>query len=346
VEPAGATPLCETPAASWLPSAPGAAIFEEHLFAYDGTDVRGGYVLRHLELFLNGEPLTAAAFGQPTSEGIVDYRFKLVGLQVLRDAERRQPLLMGTGMGGWDQPVTRLLKSSGWHVEAVPFFFKVLRPAPILKTAPAIRRTALRRVAADAAAATGAARAGAWMADKILTGPIPAGSAGELVDRFGDWADSLWLGCRERYTLVSRRDSRVLNLLFPPGDPRFLRFKVTRGGSVTGWAVLMDTHLSNHKHFGSARVGLILDALAAPEHAADVTLLAAGMLQRRGVDMIRSHQSHPAWGAALRHAGFFPGPSYYLLGLSPQLARRLDQVDPAHRGVHVNRGDGDGPKHL
>lgn len=347
IEPAGATPLCEEARQSWLPTLPGEGIFEEHRFAYDGADVRGGYVLRHLDLSLNGETVTAAGFGQPTSEGIVNVRYKLIGFQVLRDAERRQPLLFGTGMGGWDEPVTKLLQSAGWKVTEVPFYMKVLRPGNLLRTAPALRRTPLRRIAAAIASATGAA----WLAAKALDGWAALRGSGrrletEIVPAFGAWTNEVWETCRGAYSLVGRRDSGVLRLLYPEGDARFVRLRLHRDGVTVGWAVLMDVAHQNHSHLGDARAGLIVDCLAPPADAPAVIAASVAELRRRGVDLIRSHQTHPAWGGALRRAGFLPLSSYFLLGLSPALAKRLDESDPERRGLHVNRGDGDGPKYL
>jgi len=65
---------------------------------------------------------------------------------------------------------------------------------------------------------------------------------------------------------------------------------------------------------------------------------AAGFLRERGVDLIVSNQMHPAWGAALRGAGFFQAPSNFLLAISPKLGETLR--DP--RGIHINRGMGMG----
>lgn len=343
----GSTPLCEDEARSWLPTQPGHGIFEEHLFAFDGEQIHGGYILRHLDLSINGHSVPAAGFGQPTSEGILNFRYRLVGPQLVRDAVKRQPLLFGTGMGGWDEPVTRLLRSSGWRISEVPFFLKVLKPERLLRTASAARSTAARRIFADVTAATGLARVGAWMANFVLTRrPRRQDETVDVVEEFGPWADEVWESSRKHYALVGRRDSSVLNLLYPPGDRRFQRLRFTVSNRPVGWAVIMDSQQDGHAHLGGARAGLIVDCLATPDRAESVISQASRALQARGVDLVRSHQTHPAWARALRRAGFLPAPSYFLLGLSPELGALLDEIDPSGDGAHINRGDGDGPRYL
>jgi len=69
-------------------------------------------------------------------------------------------------------------------------------------------------------------------------------------------------------------------------------------------------------------------------------------LEKRGVDLILSNQSHASWGRALSRAGFVEGPSNYLFVTSEPLTELLNDIDPASKGIHLNRGDGDGPIHL
>ncbi len=89
-----------------------------------------------------------------------------------------------------------------------------------------------------------------------------------------------------------------------------------------------------------------MDGLAAPEDVAAVVSAAARFLESRGVDLIISDQSHEACGAALRREGFFPGPSNYVIGVSPKTAGLAAPFEERVRQAHINRGDGDGPIHL
>jgi hypothetical protein len=91
-----------------------------------------------------------------------------------------------------------------------------------------------------------------------------------------------------------------------------------------------------HRQFGDMRLGSIIDCLALPEHAPQVIAAAARVLERRGVDLILCDHSHPAWGAALRGAGFLEGPSNFSFAASPALTGKLEQGSD----LYLMRGDG------
>lgn len=348
IQPSGVTPLCDSPESCWLPKLPGKQLFEEYYLAVDGQAVRGGYVLRHTPALLNGAAFAMANFGQPTSEGIVDKRFGLVAIQLLQDAEKRQPNLFGVGMGGWDEPVTKLLKAARWNVREVPFYFKLLRPFRLLRTAPAIRRSRWHALGADVAAFTGVGALGVAGVNLLRTRNRFEGRRVlvEVMDSFSHWADVVWEQSSPEYSLVARRDSATLNTLYRPGDPRYIRLRITERARTLGWAIVMDSMLHNHSRMGSVRAGLIVDCMAPVKHAEKVVQAATRFLAKRGVDLVRSHQTHPAWGAALRRTGFLSGPSFFLFAASRQMANLLDTTDPNYERIFFNRGDGDGPLNL
>jgi hypothetical protein len=64
------------------------------------------------------------------------------------------------------------------------------------------------------------------------------------------------------------------------------------------------------------------------------------------VDLIVSNQSHAAWCAALRRAGFLQGPSNFLFSASKELAKLLDPLPANIAHIHFTRGDGDGSVSL
>jgi len=145
---------------------------------------------------------------------------------------------------------------------------------------------------------------------------------------------------------VALRDGATLNRIYPSSDPRFLRLLVSRGGKPAGWAVMLDTPMSGHKHFGNLRVGSIVDCLAKPEMACLVVRYATSFLEQRGVELIVSNQTNSAWRKAFLAAGYLAGPSNFILALSPMLGERLQPSEAAWDQIHMNRGDGDGPIHL
>ena len=117
-------------------------------------------------------------------------------------------------------------------------------------------------------------------------------------------------------------------------------------GQSVGWAVLLDTQMVDNKYFGNLRVGSIVDCLASPENASGVIRAATKVLEDRGVDLIVSNQSHAAWCAGLRDAGFLLGPSNFPFAASKELTKLIHPVPTSMAQCHFTRGDGDGPIHL
>lgn len=339
--------LPDTPAPGWIPRCGNRKIYQEIFLAIEDGRVRGGYTLKHQEFSFRGRILDAAACQMPISEGIVDRRCGFIGPRLLRDALRRRPLLFGLGIGSLDASVTRIEQALGWRVQVIPFFYRVRNGFNFFRNIEYLKTTRWRRWSLDATAYSGLGWAGARVARAVLPRPngVRAGISAEQPPEFSGWADELWETCRGCYSMAAVRDAEVLNVLYPP-DSRFIRVKVLERGHPIGWAVLLDTRMDRNKYFGNMRIGSIVDCLALPQHASKVIAAAADVLDRRGVDLLVSNQSHAAWGNALRKSGFLEGPSNFILTTSKPLWRLLDEIDPGGTSVHMNRGDGDGPIHL
>ncbi|PYV45148.1 MAG: hypothetical protein DMG06_03615 [Acidobacteria bacterium] len=337
----------ETPVAPWLPTVDGRKIYQEIFLAVEEGCVRGAYTFKHQEFSVGGCIREIGMCRMPISEGVVDKRYGRVGVMLVSDALRRQPLLYGLGMGSFDAVITRMVQAMGFRLRVIPFFFKVRNGFQFLKNIQYLKTTRFRQFLFDAAAYSGLGWAGASMADALLTrnghGEIVTA---EQVGEFSAWADEVWDRCKDAYSMVAVRDASVLKILYPSDDLRFIRLKIIEGQRVAGWAVLLDTMMSDSKYFGNMRVGSIVDCLALPEDANKVIAVAARLLERRGVDLLLSNQSHPGWGRALKRAGFINGPSNFLFVTSKPLTKLLDEIDPKGNGIHLNRGDGDGPIHL
>ncbi|HXK05719.1 MAG TPA: hypothetical protein VMS37_25180 [Verrucomicrobiae bacterium] len=321
--------LPETPRPDWMPCM-------ELFLAIEDEAVRGGYILRRQHFWAGGFQAQAAHYRLPLSEGVVDRRYASLGLHLLRDALAREPRLYCMGMGAWNKPLPQMLKRLGWRMCEIPFHFKVLHAFPFLRNIRVLRTSVLRRLALDAAAFTGLG----WLGLRLLDPGAPVESVKhDTPGSFAAWPDSTWEAVRPSAPLVAQRDSAVLDALYPASDSRFIRVR-----TAGGWAVVLDTHMQNHKQFGDMRLGSIVDCLAAPREAAGVIRAATAELQARRVDLIISNQLHKEWQLALRDAGFRTGPSNYLLALSPELAALV--ADAPDDAFHFNRGDGDGPIHL
>ena len=315
---------------AWMPGS-------ELWLAVEGSEVRGGYILRRQMFSFGSNAERVAHYRLPLSEGLVNRAYAQLALRLVRDALSREARLYALGMGGWEKPLPQLLKRLNWRMAEVPFYFKAPHAYRFLRQIPALRSSRLRRVVCDAAAFSGAG----WLALRLTgisrrtAGPAPI----EFAPLFGGWADAVWEGSRDGYAMAAMRDAATLDQLYSSPDQRFLRIRA--GG---GWAVLLDTAMHSHKQFGDLRVGTIVDCLGPSGEAAAVVRAAARTLEERGVDLIISNQLHHAWSDALREAGFHEGPTNFLVALAPALAARVD--GHADQDIHINRGDGDGPIHL
>jgi hypothetical protein len=323
---------------------PRTEVFQELFVLLDGDDVRGAYVLKHQTVSLRGEIRQVGNLYMPLSEGTINRTYSLVGARLFSDALRRESLLFALGLGRNAQ-VTNLVRALGWQLHPVPFFFKVLNGTRFLRHIRYVRTTRLRALLLDLAAVSGTGWLGAHMARALLTRRprITAPLQVDVVERFGDWADELWRACQASYSFVAVRTSEVLNRVYPPGRPGVYRLRVSSGGRVIGYAVVQDEESQHSEFMGEMRVGTVVDCLARPEHTNAVMWAATRALEALGVDIIISNQSHPAWGAGLRRAGFLEGPSNCVFAAARRLAEEIKAVDPLTRELHLTRGDGDWP---
>lgn len=337
----------ESPVPGWLPPGPHPTLYNEIFLAFDDDAVvRGGYLLKHQEFLIDGRVERIANYAFPLSEGVVDRRYGMVGVSMILDAQKRQPLLFGLGMGGTDHPSARVMKGVGWSATMVPFFFRVVRPFRFLRNIAFLRRSTLRRLALDTAAFTGLGWAGMRFLDLAARTSVATGAEGEEVDGFGDWADEVWQASAFPGGLCAVRDRATLDTLYPAGSERFIVVRVSQAARTIGWAVCLDTRMSGHAYFGDMRVGTVADCLAIPSHETAVLEVADRILRRRGVELIVSNQSHTAWCNAFRNMGYRQGPSNFAFTASRQLAERVGGLDDAISRSHLNRGDGDGPINL
>jgi hypothetical protein len=329
-----------------FPKLPDVNPYQELFVILDQKEVHGGYLLTHSQFSIHGETKWICCGPQLSiSEGIVNHSYKAIGVLNLRDALKRQPLLYGLGIGGFNEPQARLLAAMKWPLRPVPFFFKVLNPSRFFANIEHLRKRQNLRLLLDLARYCGVG----WAAVQIAQWrpwTQNGSTAPEIIPEFGRWADELWNKCKNSYSLIALRDTLTLNRLYPPSDPRFLRLKISRKDELLGWAVVLDTQMSRHKQFGSMRVGSMVDCLAEPEHAAAVVQHSTTFLEQRGVDLIVSNQVSSAWGKAFLSAGYLQGPTNFILALSPLLAGRLEPLEGSLEKIHMNRGDGDGPIHL
>lgn len=343
----------------WLPKRPEIAVWREHFVAVeDGALVRGAYALKPQPWQIRGETRIVADWQGPVSEGVVSERHVMLGIRLFRDMLKRQPLLYSWGHGGDDAPMLQLVRTLKWPTHGTPFCLKVLRPFRFLRNAAYLRKATRQRQLLDALAFSGLGTLGleALFTALQLRGrfgseaprlPSSAGLDAEPVDAFGEWADTIWSDAANAYLAIGLRDASTLNALMPAGAwPKAIRLRIRSRGETLGWAAVMDNRLQDDPRFGSMRVGSVIDCLARPEQAPVVIAAATRFLAQRGVDMIASNQSHPAWIRAFATSGYLVLPGRRQFAASPPLFEALAPFDETSRGLHLTNLDGHGPHGL
>jgi hypothetical protein len=325
---------------SWLPKIEGSPLYNEYFVALEDSDVRGAYALKYERFFLAGHgEYTVACYHHPLSEGIIDRKYSTVGSLLLRDALWREPMLYALGMGGFDRPLPQMLKAMGWTLHLIPFYFRIIHPYRFLREMSALRRTPWRRWLMDLGAFTGSG----WLVISAVQGlqrvmgPRTGSFEAVEVDKFSDWADTLWSDARDDYRLTSVRDAQTLNRLYPAENRDLTKLCVKLGGKPIGWAVVGERR--KDAKFGTLRVGSIVDCWARAENATSVILAATHSLERQGMDLIVTNQNHREWGCSLKHCGFLAAESNFIFAASKKHSALL----PGNwSDFHLTRANGDG----
>jgi hypothetical protein len=327
----------------WLPESVGAPVWNEFFLAVEDSCVRGAYGLKQEELFIRNKGIhRVACYHHSLSEGIVDRTYASVGALLVRDALARQPLLYVLGMGGFENPLPKMLRALGFSLTLLPFYFRVVHPNTFLREMKALRSTLWRAILMNVAAATGTG----WLA--IKGAQATAGLRGrpgnfmvDEIDEFSGWADDLWSEAKVSVSMAAVRDANTLRVLYPEDDSFLTRVRVTRDRTPIGWAIVGERRKDASK-FGAMRVGSIVDCWGAPQHALPVVRAATKALEKRGVDLIVSNQSHSAWCRALENSGFLKGPSTFIFAASKKLTELLKPLEENKACLHITRADGDG----
>jgi len=339
------------PTCDWLPQAEDAKVWREfHLAVDDHENVRGGYALKPQRWYINGEEHTVTDWQGPFSEGDIDNQFATMGLRMIRDMLKKQPLLYSWGHGGDGTPIVRLLRSMGWVLHPTPVCIYIVHPYSFFRQCTYTRTTRARRLAHDLAAISGAAWVATKAAHALQLAKHAAGRRSprlrtEVEASFGPWANKVWERCKNEYSALAVRDADVMNRLLPLDGswPEATRLRVQRDGVDIGWAAVRATQLKDDARFGSMFLGSVIDCIASPGDAADVIRAATSHLRDAGVDLIISNQAHPAWASGFDANGYFVLPNKRYFAMSPNLVSTLSPWETVRDGLHVTNLDGHGP---
>jgi hypothetical protein len=106
--------LPETPASLWLSKRP----YQEVFLAVEEGCVRGAYTFKHQEFSVGRRILEVGMCRMPISEGIVDKRNSMLGVMLIKDAVRKQPLLYNFNL---EVVVARMVLAMGAEYAAYAF---------------------------------------------------------------------------------------------------------------------------------------------------------------------------------------------------------------------------------
>ena len=324
-------------------TAPGDPIEWTRYVVLEGAEVRGGLLAMTQPGWLNGEPVRIVNFQSPLSESVIDPKYSVVAMQMVKFMQKQADAVFMVGMGAIDRPLPKLLMAAGWNVRPVPFLFRVHRVGSFLRELRMLRTSPVKRIGASFGRFTGVGSIA--LAYKQRQKAAVNGSLRQ-VNEWGDWADEIWRSCREQCSFAVMRDRRTLASLYPLSDRRTRIYVVEHDGRAIGWSVCFNTRLEDHRHFGNLQVGSILDCLAVPDGMATTAILTDRALSSDGAELVLVNHSHTAWIEAFRAAGFLSGPSNYMLAMPKKLVEALRSAPEGESRVHITRGDGDGRIHL
>jgi hypothetical protein len=339
------------PETRWIPKRDGAPVWRElYLAIEDDRAVVGGYGLKPQPWLIHGKTVTVTDWQGPFSLGAIDNRYAALGLRMVRDMMKKQPLLYSWGHGGSDEPMLQMLRKMGWLMHPTPFLLRVTSPFAFLRKNAYLRQDPKKALAQDILAFSGWGSIGIHALHKALrVKSLKLFSAkAEVTEEFGPWADELWEKVKGRYDAIAVRDAASMRALIPREHttdewPRPTILRVRKDGAEIGWAVVVDKKLTNDHRFGDLHVGNVADYLALPEDAGEVIHAAFDYLRGRGADMVMANQAHPAWVRAFVENGFVAVEDRRIFCASPELEKALAPFDQTRRGLFLSNLDGHGP---
>jgi hypothetical protein len=328
---------------------PAGAVIRNHYYLVQEDDqVRGGFLLAAYPGTLgSGRSVEVLNTREPVSEALIDPKYALLALRMLKFMERQGTHLYALGMGSESRPFPRLLKGAQWNISQVPFLFRVVRAGRFLRELPVLRTSPARRAVAALAALTGAG--GVALSLRQYRASLSVLSVRDLsiepVEAWDGWVDDLWGQYRGHCSFAVTRDLPTLRELHPLND-RDRGYLIRRSGRPVGWMCVRISPMRGHKHFGDLTVATIVDGVALPDAMHGAVTLVSKAAARAGADLLVTNQSHALWVGAFRAAGYLAGPSNYILALSKQLAADIDAQPEGRSRMHFTRGDSDGRIHL
>jgi len=325
--------------------------FRHFVVVDDAGEVRGGYFIRIQPFVVRGQVHSVGQYQAPLSEGIIDKRYAAVGAATLAHALGELPLMFAMGMGSMDRPLPRMLRAMGWAILETPFFFLVLNGKRFLRNIGPLRGRPERRVAADVLAFSGLGGLGLKAIQGARTrSRFDRRYRQQPIQEFSEWADRIWRDSAPQYSLSAVRSADYLRFIYPGigsrGGASYYGVQLIEGDRPAGWVQMLECQSRDRSYFGEMRVAALVDGVGPPAAIPSLVHSAVQAARERKADMVISNQMHQDWTSALKAAGFWRGPSNYLMALSKGLRKLVEPLDEAIPRIHFNRGDGDGRVNL
>ena len=334
------------------PNTPAPGIeFRHFVVVDDAGEVRGGYFIRIQPFVVRGQVHSVGQYQAPLSEGLIDKRYTAVGAATLAHALGELPLMFAMGMGSLDRPLPRMLRAMGWAILETPFFFLVLNGKRFLRNIGPLRGRPERRVAADVLAFSGLGGLGLKAIQGARTrSRFDRRYRQQPIQEFSEWADRIWRDSAPQYSLSAVRSADYLRFIYPGMGPSvgspYYGVQLIEGDRPAGWVQMLECQSRDRSYFGEMRVAALVDGVGPPAAIPSLVHSAVQAARERKADMVISNQMHQDWTSALKAAGFWRGPSNYLMALSKGLRKLVEPLDEAIPRIHFNRGDGDGRVNL
>jgi hypothetical protein len=326
----------------------GFPLYRRMIIAKDGPEVRAAMLMCHHTVFIHGVRREFCWTKMPLSEGTIDIKYSPAIVRLIKKALDYQPFMMGVGLGPLESEGGRFFSRLKWRSQPIPFFFLPVNVSKVLRDLPYLKKNATLRCASVLGAYSGlGAGISGWFAFLRRIGASLSSYEDSVVESFGAWADYIFYGSLSDYPVAIRSDAAALNIVYPPGDHRYIRIKVRRKSARrdAGWIIVARKRMSGHHYFGDLTVGTLVDGFGRSEDTP--ALVAAGLrrLAHLGVDIIVANFSHAAWAQACLSSGMFEWASQFHLFVSPEGAPLLEKSCPLHQ-IHIARGHSDGMEHL
>jgi len=330
--------------AALVPQAPGEPILNHRFIAIEGDAARGGFLMvRFPGYFEQGGLMPVLNCREPVSEGIIDARYSMLALWMLKNIQQQGPYVFALGMGGEALPFPRLLRGAGWTLSQVPFLFHIVKPSRFLQEMQMLRNSPARQTAAFIAAYSGVGALGAAILQRRSFGSHPGDQWKiEKITKWGAWADPIWERFRHLCSFSVSRDRETLDSLYPLDNERTSAFLVRHRGEPVSWTVTFNRRMRHNKYFGNLQVGSILDCVGSEAAMRPTAALVTRQLTDDGAELIVTNQSHTQWIHTFTGIGFLRFRSNYILALSKDFAGAIAKVDNGAGRMHFTRGDSDG----